>query len=300
MKIWLLNNTKIDKYKEWEIYFNNIFIPLLEKHSKHGDIIIHLGHIFNNSELVQTKLINKSMLMFQKIAEITPIYFLDGYDTELLKLFKSIKNTTIIDSPISLYGVKLIPKKYNIIEYIDNEDKLVFINSQIDQSLLENYNNHFYCGLYNMKNEHKNIINVGTPYQFDNKSSSGIYVVDSITSKKKYIRNKISNEYNIIKITDINQINDLDSEYINNNNISIEIDKALIDEKKIKIDVLLNEFDFKSISYINDNVDDIELVDSYSLKMEELLTEKIKNSDNKNLLSDDINLGQYTLLFFPT
>ena len=290
MKIWLLNNTKLDKYKDWESYFDDVFIPLIEKYSKDEDIILHLGHIFNNSDLIQTKLLNKTLSMYQRIAELKPIYFLDGYDTELLKLLKTNKNTIIIDKPFSINNIKIIPKKFNIIENIEKTDNIIFINSKIDQSLLERYNDkYFYCGLYDMKKENNNIINVGTPYQFDINSSAGIYVVDTVNRKKKYIKNNKTIEYNILKITNIEQIKNLDKEYINNNNISVEIDKTLIEVKNLKIDVLLNDYNFKSISYINEEKN-IELIDSSSLKMEDLLKEKIKNSDNEKILSEFENI----------
>ena len=288
MKIWILNNTKIDKYKDWENYFNTIFIPLLDKYSKDDDIVLHLGNIFNNSDFVSIKILNKLIDIFSKIAEKRAFYFLDGYDTELLKTIKRIDNTTIIDEPLSIDNIKFIPKKYNIIEHIDND--IVFINSQIEQSLLKNYKQKFYCGYYDLMMKNDNIINVGTPYQLNENSSSGIYVVDSKSLKQKYLPNKKSIIYKTIRITNLSQIDDLDSEFINNNNVSIEIDKSLIDDKKLKIDVLLNKYNFKAVSYINETDDDIELIDNSSLKMEDLLIEKIKNSDNKLLLSEFENI----------
>jgi len=288
MKIWILNNTKLDKNKNWEDYFNTEFIPILKKYSKPDDIVLHLGHIFNNSDLVSVKSINKMLQNFSEIAQIRPFYFLDGYDSELLKLIKTLKNTHIIDTPTLLDNIKLIPKRFNVIEYIEGD--MIFLNSQIDQSILEKYEQQFYCGYSDLRIENKNIINVGTPYQLDKKSSSGFYIVDSISKKHKYMLNKNSEQFKTIRITDIKQIEDLDTDFISKNNISVEIDKSLVDDKKIKIDVLLNNFNFKSISYINDSEEDIELIDNSSLKMEDLLLEKIKNSDNKKLLSEFENI----------
>jgi len=287
MKIWILNNTKIDKKSNWENYFENDFIQKLEKYSKEGDIVIHLGHIFNNSEIISVKNINKMLDIFEKISSLRTMYFLDGYDTELLKLIK-LNNTIIVNEPLLIDNVKIIPKKYNIIEHIEGD--IVLINSQIEQSILENYQQDFYCGLYDMKTEYKNITNVGTPYQLGEISSDGFYVIDATTKKKKYFQNNTDIKYKTIRITDIKQIDDLDKDFINDNNISIEIDKSLVEYKKIKIDVLLNNFNFKKISYINDEEDEIEIIDNTSLKMEDLLIEKIKNSENKNLLSEFENI----------
>ena len=283
MKIWILNNTKIEKNKDWEDFFRLEFIPKLKKYAKPNDIIVHLGQIFNNSENISVKLLNKFKNILSIINDIIPIYFLDGYDTELIKLI----DYNIIDTPTIINECKFIPKKYNIIEHIDKE--IVFINSQVDTNILNKYTQVFYCGFYDNRVEEKNIIQVGSPYQFDNTSGSGFYIIDVKSKKHKYFENNNNIKYQTIKITNIEQISNLDKEFIENNHISVEIDKTLIDDKDLKIDVLLNDFAFKKISYIN-NDNTIDLIDNTSLKMEDLLLEKIKNSDNKNLLSEFNNI----------
>lgn len=288
MRIWTLNNTKFDKYKEWESYFYNEYIPFLERNSRENDIIVHFGKIFNNSELILTKNINKSIELFTIIAKIKPLFFLDGYDSELLKLLSYIDNITIVNEPKIIDNVKLIPKKYNIVKEIDSS-KIFFINSQIEQTLLNTYDKVFYCGFYDIHKKNNNITNIGSLYQLNNESSAGFYVIDSITGKNKYIKNKTSEIYEIIQITDIKQIDELDKDYINKNNISIEIDKLLVVDQTIKIDVLLNDFNFKSISYIN-NSEEIEMIDNQSLQMKDLILEKIKQSNNENLLPEFENI----------
>jgi len=285
MKIWVLNNTKFDKYKEWENYFENDFIPNLMKYSKPDDIILHLGNIFNNSEIINMKLINKVIDTFNKIQ--VSLYFLDGHDTEFLNLIKNINHDfIIIDKPLKISSIKIIPRKFNIIENLEPSDELVFINSKIDKEILKNYNDKdFYCGGTDNLKISDNVVEPGSPYQFSSSKSNGIFIIDKASKKKKYLKNNVSKEIETLKITSLEEIDNLDKEYINSNIISIEIDKELINEKKIKLDVLLNDFNFKSVSYIND-VEEIELVDSSSLKMEDLIIEQIKNSDNKKLLSE--------------
>jgi len=285
MKVWLLNNTKLDKKKNWEKYFENEFIPKLKKYYKKGDIVLHLGHIFNNSDIISIRNINSILKIFRNITKISPLYLLDGYDTELLSLLKNIKNIKIINVPILIDNIKIIPKGFNVIENIEGD--IIFINSQIEQDMLLKYpNKKFFCGFYDMLKFNKNIIDVGTPYQLHNKTSSGFFVINSKDNKYKYFKNEYDIRYDNIIITDIAQIEKLDKEYINKNNITIEIDKTLVDEKKIKIDILLNDFNFKKITYINDNDTVVETLNTTSLKMEDLLLEKIKNSDNELLLSE--------------
>ena len=283
MKIWILNNTKIEKNKKWEDFFNLEFIPKIKKYAKPNDIVVHLGQIFNNSDNISVKLLNNFKAILSEIIDIIPIYFLDGYDTELIKLI----DFNLIDKPTLINNCKFIPKKYNIIEHIESD--IIFINSQIDKKILNKYNQNFYCGFYDNRIEEKNIIQVGSPYQFDNDSGSGFYIIDVKSKKHKYFENNNNIKYKTIKITDIEQIANLDKDYISKNHISVEIDKSLIEDKEIKIDVLLNDFAFKKISYIG-NEKDIELLDSSTLKMEELLLEKIEQSDNENLLQEFNNI----------
>jgi len=283
VKIWILNNTKIEKNKKWEDFFNLEFIPKLKNYAKSNDIVVHLGQVFNNSDNISVKLLNNFKAILSEISDIIPIYFLDGYDTELIKLI----DFNLIDKPTLINNCKFIPKKYNIIEHIESD--IIFINSQIDKNILNKYNQQFYCGFYDNNIEEKNIIQVGSPYQFDNDSGSGFYIIDVKSKKHKYFENNNNIKYKTIKITNIEQIANLDKDYISKNHISVEIDKSLIEDKEIKIDVLLNDFAFKKISYIG-HEKDIELLDSSTLKMEELLLEKIEQSNNENLLQEFNNI----------
>jgi len=282
MKVWILNNTKFDKNVDYNLYFETEFIPLLKKFSKDGDILVHLGNIFSNSDTINIKTLNNVIKLLSDVSEIIPIYFLDGYDTELLKLLKQLKNTIVVDKPLSINSLKLIPKTFNIPGNIDIVDKYIFINSQIDKDVLFGIDKNFICGFSDTILVEQNVTYVGSPYQFNKKSSYGIYVLDIESGKKKYFENNINSKFQKYRLTSIDQLESFDTEYIKNNEISIEIDKSLILEKTLKIEVLLNKFDFKSITYINDDNDD-ELIDNTSLDMEKLLLEKINASDNQDL-----------------
>lgn len=282
MKIWVINNTKFDiKNINSLEYFEQEYIQLISKYSFKDDIILHLGQVFNNSDNVNTKLLNNVINLFNKISNIIPLYFLDGYDTSLLKLFSDL-NFNVIREPLKINNVKIIPRKYNILEHI-NDEEIIFINSQIDQTQLKN--KLYFCGFYDKRSEINNIINVGSPYQFDKESSNGFYVIDTKTKKYKYFENKIIPVFDVIRITDIKQIDELDQEFINNNNISVEIDKILIDEKNLKIDFLLSKYNFKSIKYINDVEIDEKIINS-SLDINKIVLEKIQNTNDPEILKE--------------
>jgi len=290
MKIWVLNNTKFDDKKSDFEYINNIFFNTVKKYRKPGDIFLHLGNIFNNPDNISTKLLNNTILLFDKLSKLLPLYILDGYDTELIHLLNYSNNIIPIYKPLTLNNVRFIPKKFNIINEIEEDITTYFINSKIDINILKTYDANFYCGFYNNKLIENNIIHVGNMYQFSIDDSSGFFVI-SDNNKHKYFENNISKKYGKIILSNIKQLVDFDIDYIKKNHIEIEIDKKLINDKKLKIDVLLNKFDFKSLKYINDDTSiHQDLIKNTSLKIETLILEKIKNSNNENLLSEFKNI----------
>lgn len=298
MKYWILNNTKFgykNNSKEWlknmNNYFDDYFIPFISKHFKSGDKLIHLGNIFNSTESINISTLLRIKDLFVKLSKILPIIIVDGYNEKngITKLFKD-ENIITINSVTELDSVKIIPNK-NPLEYITSDDSIVFINNRIDTTLLKKFTNTLiFCGYHDDRKEDENIIHVGAPYQFDKTSfDKGFYILDSVNKKYKFIKNNYSPNYNTITITDISQIDDIDAGFVDKNHVSVVVDKSLVDDKKIKIDVLLSKFNFKSITYKND-VEKIDFIDSSSMDMEELIREKIKNSDNDELMTEFENI----------
>jgi hypothetical protein len=298
MKYWIINNTKFgykNNSKEWSQnmldYFENHFIPFLTKHAKPGDKLIHLGNIFNSTENINIELLLSVIDLFTKMS--IEIIILNGYNekTGISKLFEKFNQIgepiiTYIDTPTK----EFIPYGHKILENLPDKG-YVFINSRIDKDILKKYPNViFFCGYHDDRLQEENVIYVGAPYQLDGTSEDkGFYVLDIPTLKYKFVKNNFSPKYNTITITDISQIDDLNEDFINNNKVSLIVDKTLIDDKKIKLDVLLSKYNFKSVRYINE-VQNVDFVDSSSMDMEELIREKIKNSDNQELLSEFENI----------
>ena len=285
MKLWIISNTKFgykNNSKEWSKnmidYFDNYFIPFISKHAKPGDKLIHLGNIFNSSDNVNISLLLTIEKLFVKLNKILPVVILDGYNEKT-----GISNLLKSDNTTNFENVQLIPSSVKVLEHI-KEQEIIFLNSRIDTEILKKFKNTlFFCGFHDDRKEEDNVIVVGSPYQFDGTSpDKGFYVLDTLSKKHKFVENNYSPNYNTITITDISQIDDIDENFVNKNRVSVVVDKSLIEDKKIKIDVLLSKFNFKSITYKND-VDVIETVDSVSTDMEELIRVKIKNSDNPEL-----------------
>lgn len=249
MKLFLLNNTKFgykNNSKDWfDIsiqFFEDIFIPFIQKNSKPDDIVIFTGNIFNSSELISINILLKIKELFDKINSICELKFIS--DEPILNIF----NFTIIDK------------------------KELSINNKL-----------FVAGT-NDNSELNNIIHLGAPYQFENTDQiKGFYVVDSISSNYKFIENKLSPRFKTIIINNIDEIDNLNEDFINKNNVNVIINRTLVDDKKIKLDVLLSKYNFKNITYINEKSDTFE-INNNSLDIEELIKDNIK--ENSVLLNE--------------
>lgn len=284
MKIWLLNNTKFGYHNNSEEWLNNMidyfeqsFIPLIKKYAKPDDIILHLGNIFYNAELIKTSTLIKIKILFETISDVVPLYLMKHKNDKEIHYFFNYKNIKVISDNYTHNGINYITS--DLISQL-NDNNLTFTNTKIDIELLKNYDNKIFCGHYDKRLEEDNIVLVGTPYQLNNKSlEKGIFIVDSKTGKYKFMKNKFSPKYKELIITDIKQIEELDIEDISKNYIDIVIDRKLVDDKQIKLDVLLSKYDFKNVSYINEN-QEVEIIDNESLDIEDLVREKLKDKDN--------------------
>ena len=283
MKYWIINNTNFgykNNSSEWFNtmldYFDNYFIPFIQKNSKPSDKLVHLGNIFVSYESVKISQLLTIKELFVKLNNILPVIILDGYNEK--SGISKLLDVKVVDNVSDIDGVKFISNK-NPLEYINN-DSIVFTNNRIDTQLLKRYDTLFFCGYHNEHKEDENIINVGCPYSLEKGMDGGFYVLDVETRKYKYVKNTYSPSYQVITITDISQIDEIDSEFVNKNNVSVVVDRSLVDDKKIKIDVLLSKYNFKSVSYTNEVVE--EVADGTSMNMEDLIREKISSPDLLN------------------
>lgn len=86
-KIFLIGDTHIglgypnsvDKwFKVHQEYFSKFLIPLLKKEVKPGDIIVHLGDLFDNRNIIPINLLNYGMDVVEEISKIAPLHIIIG------------------------------------------------------------------------------------------------------------------------------------------------------------------------------------------------------------------------------
>ena len=301
MRIWILNNTKFGYKNNNQIwleqmlkYFNESFIPLLKKKVSKDDILVHLGNLFDSSDNINTLILNSVQELFERIADIIPIKFLVGSNDlysvsknnkiNVINIFKHFNKIEIISEPKIENNILFLPWTKTPINNLLNVPEVVLMNSDYlnynaDLVLDKLKDKTVFCGFYN---DYKidNIIRVGAPYQFEKTSENkGFCVYDTIKNKHTFIENTFSPRFKTITITSEDQIENLDIEDIKYNYVNVVIDQSLIGSKKIKMDVLLSKYDFKNVSYINNEEVIDEIVDDTNLDIINICRERLKESD---------------------
>ena len=71
-----------NNYQKWLSvsidYFNNFLIPLIENEMNKNDIVIHLGDLFDNRNLIPIDVLNHAQCFLEKISKICPVHILVG------------------------------------------------------------------------------------------------------------------------------------------------------------------------------------------------------------------------------
>lgn len=125
-RIWMITDTHFgvrNSSLEWmEIikeYFNDFFIPLLRKEKKEGDILVHLGDVFDSRQSLNLLVMNEGISIFEQISKIMPIVIILGNhdiykkntnDINSVKILKWIPNIKVCEEPevILASGKKLL------------------------------------------------------------------------------------------------------------------------------------------------------------------------------------------------
>ena len=313
-KIFIISNTNFNisknlSTKDWlknmEIYYKNEFIPYLIKNVKPNDILIHLGNFLSKSRNIDLSVLNFIQKLFEKISKILPVYIIEGENDKLsLNILKNFNNIEIIKEPTQ---IKLLVEQvftilpYNTkIEDIDKFDSEVcffnfdYLNSSKKDIIINKLRKFKKCynGYYDKNGVIKNIKNLGAPYNTESDEAKGFIVLDVYNDKDKFIINKISPNFKKISINSESDIN-IDKEIFKNNYISLNINKSLLIDNKLKIDMLISENDIVNITYSDDEIikdkEEILELNENSLSLNEMIVDYINKSDsiNKNKVIEE-------------
>src|SRR5574343_442571 len=317
-KIFLIGDTHIglgypnnvDKwFKIHQEYFSDFLIPLLKDKVKSGDIIVHLGDLFDNRNIIPINLLNYGMDIIEEISKIAPIHIIVGNhdlwsksasEINSVRPFKYIPNVKIYNYPEILEFNNL---KILMMPFIEKKsEQIKIINEYQNCDYLFCHSDLNGCKMHLTSVAHKNNDQMDRNDMGDQK---GIFVIDTLDDSEEFYPNNISPRFKKLEILTEEDVDKLDT--LNTKDyIDLYISNTLlIGNRKLrrKLEIILEKGSFASVEYIDDikdenkkpenSVADIldengELRISVNLEFEEYIREYIKA---QNWDSDKIKLG---------
>lgn len=307
-------------------YFDKFLIPLLEEKVEEGDIIVQLGDLFDNRDIIPIHLMNYAMDQVERISKIAPFHIIIGNhdcwskssdEINSVRPFKWIPNVFIYDK---VSKIEHLGKKILFMPYIDKKkDQIRIINENKDcdylfcHSDLNGAKMHLtssghknldkididefsgfdgvYSGHIHLYQRNNNFIFVGSIFQMDRNdygNQKGITVLNIENGDDEFIPNLISPVFKKVKILKEDDIELLEELKGTKDYIDIEISNSLlISNRKLRRKLEVILEDGGFESI--DYIDDI----TNELKEDEKITEQIENSMEKNEISIQLDYEEY-------
>lgn len=281
-KIYLIGDTHIglgypNKTEKWlrvhQEYFNDFLIPTLENNVKKGDIIIHLGDLFDNRNVIPINLLNFAMDQVERISKIAPLHIIVGNhdcwsrssdEINTVRPFKYIPNVSIYDkvSTIEYKGNKLLlmpyfDKKKDQIEHINNNKDCDYLfchsdlngakmhltsvaHKNLDKIDVDEFKGFkgVYSGHIHLVQREKNFVFVGSNFQMDRNDygdQKGLFVIDVETGEEEFIPNNISPVFKKVRIVEEDDIEALEELKDTKDYVDITIsNNLLVSNRKLR------------------------------------------------------------------
>lgn len=236
-KIWFLADTHFGCKGDDEIwlndyisYFEETLIPIMEKEVKPGDILVHLGDVFDNRSSIGLHTLYRVVNLFDKFSKIFKdirivvgnhdCFYKNSTDVTSVVVLKYIPNikiyyeptVDIIDGKKILFNpwIENLEKEKEVIKNIDVD--YVFGHLMIGGSQTTNRsgikvdvasgvsvgdfkNAQVFAGHIHINQNNKNIHYVGNPYhkdRGDRDNIKGITILDVKSGKTEFIENEVS------------------------------------------------------------------------------------------------------------
>jgi calcineurin-like phosphoesterase family protein len=281
-KIYLLADSHIglgypNKTEKWfkvhQEYFSEFLIPLLKSRAKPGDIIIHLGDLFDNRNVIPINLLNYGMDVVEEISKIAPFHIIVGNhdcwskssdEINTIRPFKWIPNVFIYDktSQLEIDGTKLclmpyIEKRLDQINLINSNKDCDYLfchsdlngcrmhltsvghrnNDKIDVDDFKSFKRVF-SGHMHIRQVNTNFEFIGSNFQMDRNDygdQKGITVLDTNTGETEFIPNLISPVFKKVRIVKEQDIELLEELKGSKDYIDISIsNNLLISNRKLR------------------------------------------------------------------
>ena len=281
-KIYLIGDTHIglgypnsvdNWYKVHREYFEDFLIPTLKKRIQPGDIIVHLGDLFDNRNVIPINLLNYGMDVVEELSKIAHTHIIIGNhdlwsksasEINSIRPFRYIPNVTIYDKVTKMEwnGKKILMMPYieNRIEQIKNIDEnrdcdYLFCHSDLngcrmhltsvahknsDKIDIENFSafKGVYSGHIHLVQTNKNFTFVGSIFQMDRNDygdQKGIFVINVDDETEEFIPNNVSPVFKKVRVTDEDGVQTLEALKDSKDYIDIAIsNNLLISNRKLR------------------------------------------------------------------
>ena len=242
---WLQNHMR---------FFDEFYIHYLKKHMREGDVLFILGDWFDNRQLLDINVLNRSIDLVIELSEIIPLYFITGnhdiykkYDTDVnsLRPFKNIPNVTVYEKPLVITNgeskILVLPwvgdEKMEE-EYVrKNDHNYVFAHTNIAGFSYDNGRQihkgakftqidgikRLFSGHIHKRQEYQQYIYIGSPYstkRSDIGNQKGVFKFNPATNKVSFTENKFSPLFQKVPLENILELTLNESVKIFNNNYS--------------------------------------------------------------------------------
>jgi calcineurin-like phosphoesterase family protein len=281
-KIFLIGDTHIglgypnsvDKwFKIHQQYFSDFLIPLLKKEVSSGDIIVHLGDLFDNRNIIPINLLNYGIDIVEEISQIAPLHIIVGNHDLWSKSASEIN---------SVRPLKYIPnvKTYSKSEILEfNGLKILmmpYIEKRLEQINLINQNkdcDYLFChsdlngckmhltsvahknsdkidieefksfskvrsGHIHLVQQNKQFTFVGSVFQMDRNDygdQKGIFVIDTTDGAEQFFPNNVSPVFKKVRVVGEDDVETLEKLKDSKDYIDIAISNSLlINNRKLR------------------------------------------------------------------
>lgn len=313
-RVWFITDTHLgikNNSNEWiEVisqYFFSWFIPLVKKNYKKGDILIHLGDVYDSRQSINIKVLNLGINIFESLSEVfnDGIYVIAGNhdlwgktsnEINSLKSLKWIPNVNILEEPESLtLGRKnffLMPwrkdhdAERDCLNNITPHDylcchtdvtgmkfnKYVNIDSGVDSSTMKKFGK-VYSGHIHYSQDFDNIKMLGSPYELtrsDLGNPKGITMLDLQTEEETFFKNDFSPKFKRFNFENVLEMTIEEADALFSNNfVDIMVDSSI---------------SFKApLNVITDNITSPRKISFHPFDPNQngLLTEQFQNNENR-------------------
>ena len=256
-KIFLIGDTHIglgypnsvDKwFKVHQEYFSDFLIPLLKRNVKQGDIIVHLGDLFDNRNIIPINLLNYGMDIVEEISKIAPLHIIIGNhdlwsksasEINSVRPFRYIPNVKIYSSTeiLEYNGLKILmmpffEKRLDQIKVIDENKNCdyLFCHSDLNGCKMhltsvahknaDKIDISDFKSFSKVKSGHIHLVQsndhftfVGSIFQMDRNDigdQKGIFVIDTNDGTEQFFPNKVSPVFKKFSVSNEDDIDRLD------------------------------------------------------------------------------------------